>query len=91
MGGRPARLSTPPVGEVRNAPMIQHAAFRCMEVRDLRTPFTFAPSKYQSLCPYVAIGSTHALYRMRLLRGERPLVELPSILIAVTVVRAFVV
>jgi hypothetical protein len=52
MGGSPARLSTPPVGEVRNAPVIQHTAFRCIEVSDLRTPLTLAPSKYHNLWPY---------------------------------------
>ena len=90
MGGRPARASTPLAGDVQNAPMIQHTALRCIEVRDLRVPAILAPLKNHSLWPYVAIGRTHALYRTRLLWGDNPRVELPNILMAVTVVRALV-
>jgi hypothetical protein len=43
MGGRPARHSTPPVGDVQNAPVIQHAALRCVVVRALRAPTFLVP------------------------------------------------
>ena len=91
MGGKPARLSTPPVGDVQKAPVIQQAAFLCMEVSVRRAPFTLAPSKYHSLWPSVRGYRNHArtIQDAFVTRGET-LVELPSILTAMTVVRALV-
>jgi hypothetical protein len=49
MGGRPARHSVPPVGDVQNTPVIQQAALHCMLVSCLSAPLFLTPSKYHNL------------------------------------------
>ena len=80
----PARDSTPPVGEVLKAPVIQIAAFRCMVLSDDSAFLHWVPSKNHNQYPYVAIGSTHERYNRRFSLGGRPRVELPSIFMAFT-------
>jgi len=55
----PARDSTPPVGDVLKAPVIQIAALRCMVLSNNSAFLHRTPSKNHNRYPYVAMGSTH--------------------------------
>src|SRR5271154_1546283 len=86
-GGNPARVSSAPPGVVLKAPRI-HCAARLWTLRaSLRAPLFRAPLKYHKRIPYDIMGITHVRYRSLLCLGERPLTELPSANIALTVVR----
>ena len=52
MGMRPARASSPPVGEVRNAHRIQRAALHCIAAKSDTWALVGAPAKNQSLKPF---------------------------------------
>jgi hypothetical protein len=54
-------------------------------------PFTRAPLKNHRRNPYVITGMTQVRYNSLFCEGRRPLTELPSIPIDLTVVKALVV
>ena len=90
IGMRPVIASIPSEGDVRKAPVIQRAAFRCILFNSLMFLMIGAPLKNQRLNPYNAMGKMHVLYRSRFCIGSMPREELPSIFMALRVERHLV-
>ena len=76
--------------EVLNAPVIQRTALLCILFNFLILEAVGMPLKNYSWKPYIAIGIMHVQYRRHFWRERRPLVEFPSIFMALSIERHLV-